>query len=98
MVGGDFLWCLPMPGRRAIAVVDSLNVIATADGLFVVGCGDEKVVGGLVGEVIDTREPSLAKVMRLAIKAHAEVVDVVSTPPFDAAPAFAKGRALVGDV
>ncbi len=98
MVSGNLLGRLPMPAGGAIAVVDSLNEKAAADGFLVVGRGDKHVVGGFVGEVVDTREPGLAEVVRLTIEAYAKVIDIVRIIPFHAAPSLAESVAAIDDV
>ncbi len=87
-----------MPSGGAVAIVDNFNEVAATDGLLVVTDIDPHIIGGLVDEVVHTRKPSLAEVMRLAVKAHPEVVDTVGAPPFHAAPGLAKCRASIAYV
>ena len=99
MVGGDFLWRVPMPSGSAVAIVKGFHVVSATDGLHVVGHSDIYIVRCFVGEIIDTREPCLTQIMRLALKAHAEVVDIVAIgPPFHAPPILAEGGSAVTHV
>ena len=104
MVGGDFLRCVPMPSGGAVAVVKSIHKVAAANGFLVVGRGNEKVVCGLIGEIVYTGEPSFAQIVWLAFEAHAEVVDTIRngvriwTPPFHAAPSLAEGGAAIAHI
>ena len=104
VVSSDFLRRIPMPSGSAIAIIESLNEITATDGFLIVGCGDIDVVGGLVSEVVDAGEPSLAKVVRLAIEAHAKAVDTIRiaisirAPPFNTAPSFAESRTTIAHI
>ena len=83
-----------MPSGCTVTVVKDFHGVAATDGLLVVGHSDIDIVGGLIGEIVDTGEPCLTEIMRLAFEAHAKVVDIIS-PPFHAAPILAEGRAAV---
>ena len=98
MVGRNLLRRVPMPSGSAVAVVDGLDVVAATDGFLVVGRRDVDIVSGLVSEVIDAGEPSLAEIVRLTLETHTEVVDIVAAPPFHAAPGLAEGRAHIPNV
>ena len=97
VVGGHSLRDFPVPCAGAVAIVDGVGVVAAADGFLVVSDSDNEAVSGLVGEVVDAGEPSLAEIVRYRFEAHAEVVDIVA-PPMHSAPALAESVATVADV
>ena len=87
-----------MPSGGAVAIVEGLHMVAATNGFLVVGHGDVNVEVGLVGEVVDARIPALAQVVRLALEAHTEVVDVVGAPPFHAAPHLTERGAAIAHI
>ena len=87
-----------MPSGSAISIVVMFYEVATTDGLLVVAHTNYQVVGGLVGEVVHAREPSLAKIVGLAFETHTEVVDIIGAPPFHATPCLAEGRSSIAHV
>ena len=86
-----------MPGGGAVAIVEGVDEIAAADGFFIVGDGNVKTIRGFVGEIINAGEPSLAKIVRLAVETDTKVIDVVA-PPFHTAPGFTEGVAAITDI
>lgn len=83
-----------MPCRSAVAVVVFADEVAAADGLFIVCRRYEDIVVCLVGEVVNAGKPCLAEVVRLAVEADAEVIDIVGTP-MNAAPVLVEGVSSV---
>ena len=97
VVSSNLLRRVPVPSCGAVAIVDGLDKIAAANGFFVVGRGDKHIIGGLVREIVHAGEPSLAKVVRLAVEAHTEVIDIIA-PPFYTTPSFVESVTTINDV
>ena len=90
----NLLRYIVMHSMCAVAVIDVVYEVTSANGSHRCRHCDIDVVCRLVGEVINAREPAFAEVMRYRLEADAHITDIVAAP-HDAAPVFVEGVAAV---
>ena len=84
-----------MVGECAVTIINRAFEHTTASRSLSVWHCEIDIVCGLVNEVVNTREPSLAKIMRDTLKPDTHIADVSAAVPKHSAPTVIKGVSTI---